>query len=58
MAIYLKSYFKFSGRLDLPAYPGFIVTNIPIFGFNPTSLPIKSILSYFSLNPICIVRIY
>ncbi len=28
--LYLKSYFKFSGKFDLPAYPGFIVTNIPI----------------------------
>jgi hypothetical protein len=42
MAKFLKSFFKLSGRLDLPAYPGFIVMKIAISGFNFTVLPIIS----------------
>jgi len=52
MAIYLNNYFKFSGKLDLPAYPGFIVMNIPIVKFNLTSLFMRSIFFYLSLNPV------
>lgn len=58
MAICLNNYFKFSGKFDLPAYPGFIVTNTPIYEFNFTSFPINSIYFCFSLNPVYINNIY
>ena len=57
MATYLKSYFRLSGNSDLPAYPGFIVMKIPIYELSLTSLSSMSILLYYSLRPVWMVKI-
>lgn len=57
MAICLNNCFRFSGRLDLPAYPGFMVTKLPTWGLSLTYFPINSILFCLSLNPVWITKI-
>lgn len=44
MASDRNNFFKLSGKLDLPAYPGFIVIKIAISGDTRTCLPTNSTL--------------
>ena len=44
MARDLNSFFRLSGKLDLPAYPGFIVMKIAMSGFTLTCFPTSSTL--------------
>ena len=44
MARLLNNFFKLSGRLDLPAYPGFMVINMAMSLLTFTSLPMSSIV--------------
>lgn len=46
---HLKSAFRFSGSSVRPAYPGFIVINIPTVGTSVISSPIKSNLNFLFL---------
>ena len=42
----LKSFFKFSGKLERPAYVGFIVINIAMSVLTLTCFPISSTVSF------------
>lgn len=42
MAKLLNNFFRLSGRLDRPAYPGFMVMNTAMSGFTLTCFPISS----------------
>ena len=43
MTYLLNSFFKLSGKLDLPAYPGFMVMNIAMSVLTLTCFPTSSI---------------
>lgn len=47
---YLNNVFKFSGSSVLPAYPGFIVINIPTVGANEISSPKKLNFDFFAFS--------